>query len=84
VGLAQLNIVYDMHQWKRMRSSLTPGFSSRQMNEMLKHTRIVIHQLCDDLERRKGRKIEALTVSGKFAMDAFLRSAMSMDTEGRD
>jgi len=67
-----------------MRSTLVPAFSTRHMNEMLKHIRIVIHQLCDDLERRKGRTIDSSIVSGKFAMDAFLRSAMSMETEGRD
>ena len=73
IGMSQLNVSVDMHQWKRMRSTLTPGFSTRQMNVMFDHTKIVIQQLCTDLETRNGREIAALTVGGKFAMDAFLR-----------
>ena len=73
IGTSQLDMTRDMHQWKRMRSTLTPGFSTRQMNVMFDHTKIVIQQLCTDLETRNGLEISASTVGGKFSMDAFLR-----------
>ena len=33
-----LDQIDNVHQWKRLRSSMSPGFSTRQLGEMLIHT----------------------------------------------
>ena len=33
-----LDVIQDPHQWKRLRSSMSPGFTQRQMAEMLIQT----------------------------------------------
>jgi cytochrome P450 len=73
IGEMQLNIVSDPHAWKRMRSTLTPGFTQRQMADMYQYSKEVIHQLCGDLRKRDGKQVDSLTVASKFSMEAFLK-----------
>jgi len=80
---AQLNITYNMKQWKRLRSTLSRGFSQRNKEEMLPQVKSVIEHLVKMLKKRNGRPVGAKTIGGKFSMDAFLKSAMSVDLDAQ-
>ena len=51
--------VNDRHQWKRIRSTLSPMFSTRQLNEMLDLSANALKQLVGDLDSLKTEKINA-------------------------
>jgi len=84
IGNVQMNTVKDIHTWKRLRSTLSPGFSTRQLDVMYEQTKIVIRHLLADLEKRKSEPVRGSVVSGKFAIDAFLQSAMSIDLQSEN
>jgi len=74
-----LDQINDIHQWKRVRSTMAPGFSSKQLTEMLPIINGCLDTLIEQLNGLDGAAIDAKVVSGKFAFDAIFQSAMSVD-----
>ena len=87
-----LDITADMPKWKRLRSTLAAGFSTRQLNEMIpsiddaisKFLTIdfVIIVICSakfamSLENTQGKAIDGRTVASKFAVDTFTAATFS-------
>lgn len=74
-----LDQVSDVHQWKRLRSTMSPGFSNRQLGEMLAITNSCLDKLVEQIDGLNGGEVDSKTIGGKFAIDAFLQSALSVD-----
>lgn len=74
-----MDIVSNPHVWKRQRNTMAPGFTQRQLSEMIITTNSCIDSLCSQLVNLKGEGIDTRIVGGKFAIDAFLQSAFSVD-----
>ena len=86
-----LDITADMQKWKRLRSTLAAGFSTRQLNEMIpsidaaiskfystQNTIIICSaQFALSLKETKGKPIDGRTVASKFAVDTFTAATFS-------
>ena len=88
-----LDVISDMPRWKRLRSTLAVGFSTRQLNEMVvainnsigKVSVFILRYLMYTSENftRKvgslnGEAIDAKLLASNFAVDAFTTAAFSM------
>lgn len=73
-----LDVLSDMPRWKRLRSTLAVGFSTRQLNEMV----VAINNSIENFTRKvgslNGEAIEAKLLASNFAVDAFTTAAFSM------
>jgi len=73
-----LDIISDMPRWKRLRSTLSVGFSTKQLNQMMQAIETSIENFVNKIENLHGNEINAKMVSGNFAADAFTTAAFSM------
>lgn len=74
-----LDQINDVHQWKRIRSTISPSFSTKQLGEMLSMSSAAQKQLVEDIASLKGESISAKTIMSKFAIDTFLQTAMGVN-----
>ena len=85
-----LDITTDMPKWKRLRSTLASGFSTRQLNEMIpsideaickfytiEHIIICSAKFALSLKDTKGKPTDGRTVASKFAVDTFTAATFS-------
>jgi len=73
-----LDIISDIPSWKRLRSTLSPGFSTKQLNQMLHAIEATIDNFVAKIEKLNGNEIDVKMVAGNFATDAFTTAAFSM------
>ena len=72
-----LDIIDDMHVWKRQRSTLSAGFSTKQLNEMMPVFENVCKNLIESIKNLKGRAINVKALGSRFAVDAFTSASFS-------
>ena len=80
-----MDIIDDMKSWKRQRSTLTAGFSTKQLNEMIPVFDSVLKSFVDSLRKLNQEPIDCKVVGSKFACDAFTSASFSTivtDQEG--
>ena len=70
-------------EWKDVRTTFSPIFTSGKMKGMLKYIIHVSGGLVEELERKcqQGGEFELKDVFGKFSLDALASSAFGVDGE---
>ncbi|XP_026690465.2 cytochrome P450 CYP3-like member 1 [Ciona intestinalis] len=74
-------------QWKRIRNTLTPSFSTAKLKEMLSIMEDCCNHAIDILDkatRNDQGRFEAKSVFGKLALDITCSAAFSVDTHPQD
>merc|ERR1711892_330803 len=72
-----MDLLDDMKSWKRQRSTLTAGFSTKQLNEMIPVFDGVLTSFVDALRKLDQEPIDCKVVGSKFAVDAFTSASFS-------
>merc|ERR1711935_826954 len=73
-----MDLLDDMKSWKRQRSTLTAGFSTKQLNEMIPVFDGVLTSFIEALRKLNQEPIDCKVVGSKFAVDAFTSASFSM------
>lgn len=70
-------------EWKDVRHTFTPIFTSGKMKNMMKFIHHVSKDLVEELEMKaeKGEEFELKTVFGKFSLDALASAAFGVNAE---
>ncbi|CAG5088168.1 Oidioi.mRNA.OKI2018_I69.PAR.g11760.t1.cds [Oikopleura dioica] len=74
-----LNVITDPHQWRRVRQTISPSFSNRQLTEMLEIIKDRLDILEEQIDGLEGEATDVGTIAGKFTMDGTLSAAMGID-----
>jgi len=74
-----LNVVDGGNKWRRIRQTISPSFSNRQLTEMMEISRSRLDVLVEQIENLGGEAINADIVAGKYTMDGTLAAAMGID-----
>ena len=72
-----MDLLDDMKSWKRQRSTLTAGFSTKQLNEMIPVFDEVLTSFIEALRNLDQEPIDCKIVGSKFAVDAFTSASFS-------
>ena len=70
-------------EWKDVRTTFSPIFTSGKMKGMLKYIIHISNSLIEELEKKskQGEEFELKNVFGKFSLDALASAAFGVDGE---